>query len=154
VEEHAAAEAGRATTGARPRLIIEGLEGTATELQLVDLDGRLAAHSYVDITMGTAGSSSRCVLRRPPTSGSRRRFRGILRTPSASQGTVQRKDGRDPRLAVLRLLASDLSARQIGEELFLSHNTVRSHMRAIYRKLGVGSRADATARASALGLFD
>jgi LuxR family maltose regulon positive regulatory protein len=57
-------------------------------------------------------------------------------------------------LAVLRLLATDLSARQIGEKLFLSHNTVRSHMRAIYRKLGVGSRADATARASALGLLD
>jgi ATP/maltotriose-dependent transcriptional regulator MalT len=56
-------------------------------------------------------------------------------------------------LAVLRLLATDLSARQIGEKLFLSHNTVRSHMRAIYRKLGVNSRADAVARASALGLL-
>ncbi|MBV8988055.1 MAG: response regulator transcription factor, partial [Solirubrobacterales bacterium] len=56
-------------------------------------------------------------------------------------------------LAVLRLLASDLSARQIGEELFLSANTVRSHTRSIYRKLGVNSRADAVARADTLGLF-
>ncbi len=55
-------------------------------------------------------------------------------------------------LAVLRLLASDLSARQIGEELFLSANTVRSHTRSIYRKLGVNSRADAVARADTLGL--
>lgn len=57
-------------------------------------------------------------------------------------------------MAVLRLLASELSARQIAEELFLSHNTVRSHARSIYRKLGVSSRADAIARAGALGLLD
>jgi ATP/maltotriose-dependent transcriptional regulator MalT len=57
-------------------------------------------------------------------------------------------------LAVLRLLATDFSARQIGEGLFISPNTVRSHMRAIYRKLGVRSRADAVARAGLLGLLD
>jgi ATP/maltotriose-dependent transcriptional regulator MalT len=57
-------------------------------------------------------------------------------------------------LAVLRLLPGDLSAREIGAELFLSSNTVRSHMRMIYRKLGVNSRADAVARASTLGLID
>jgi LuxR family maltose regulon positive regulatory protein len=55
-------------------------------------------------------------------------------------------------LAVLRLLASDLSAREIGAQLFLSPNTVRTHTRAIYRKLGVNSRADAVARADAFGL--
>ena len=56
-------------------------------------------------------------------------------------------------LAVLRLLDSDLSVRQIGEELFLSANTVRTHTRSIYRKLSVNSRADAVARAGALGLI-
>jgi ATP/maltotriose-dependent transcriptional regulator MalT len=56
--------------------------------------------------------------------------------------------------AALRLLASDRSARQIGEELFLSLNTVRSHTRSIYRKLGVNTRADAVARADALGLLE
>ncbi len=56
-------------------------------------------------------------------------------------------------LAVLRLLDSDLSAREIGEQLFLSHNTIRSHKRALYRKLGVHSRPDAIARATALGLL-
>ena len=56
-------------------------------------------------------------------------------------------------LAVLRLLASDLSTREIGERLFLSQNTIRSHRRALYHKLGVHSRADAIARASALGLL-
>ena len=56
-------------------------------------------------------------------------------------------------LAVLRLLASDLSTREIGERLFLSANTIRSHVRALYHKLGVHSRTDAVARATALGLL-
>ena len=56
-------------------------------------------------------------------------------------------------LAVLRLLSSDLSTREIGERLFLSQNTIRSHRRALYHKLGVHSRADAIARATALGLL-
>jgi LuxR family maltose regulon positive regulatory protein len=57
-------------------------------------------------------------------------------------------------LAVLSLLSTDLSAREIADALFLSPNTVRSHTRAIYRKLGVGSRADAVARAGVLGLLE
>ncbi len=56
-------------------------------------------------------------------------------------------------LTVLRLLTSDLSTREISDRIFLSPNTVRSHTRAIYRKLGVNSRADAVARATALGLL-
>jgi LuxR family maltose regulon positive regulatory protein len=52
------------------------------------------------------------------------------------------------------MLPTDLSAREIGAELFLSANTVRSHTRSIYRKLAVRSREAAVARASALGLLD
>jgi len=65
----------------------------------------------------------------------------ILETPS------------DAEFAVLRLLGSDLSVRGIGSALFISHNTVRTHTRAIYRKLGVNSRPEAVARATALGLL-
>ena len=53
---------------------------------------------------------------------------------------------------MLRLLTSELSARDIGGQLFLSANTVHTHTRAIYRKLGVNSRAEAVARATVLGL--
>jgi ATP/maltotriose-dependent transcriptional regulator MalT len=56
-------------------------------------------------------------------------------------------------LAVLRLLATDLSQREIGSELFLSVNTVKTHTRHLYGKLGVGSRTEAVRRASALGLI-
>ena len=57
-------------------------------------------------------------------------------------------------LAVLRLLASDLSTREIAARLFVSPNTIRSHKRAIYHKLAVHTQADATARAIVLGLLD
>ena len=55
---------------------------------------------------------------------------------------------------MLRLLAGDLSVREIGERLFLSQNTIRSNTRALYRKLGVHTRADAVARATMLGLIE
>jgi LuxR family maltose regulon positive regulatory protein len=56
-------------------------------------------------------------------------------------------------LVVLRMLKGPLSERDIGRELYLSHNTVHSHTRSIYRKLGVSSRAEALQRALALGLL-
>ena len=56
-------------------------------------------------------------------------------------------------LAVLRLLASDLSQREIGAELYISLNTVKFHIRNIFRKLGVSSRADAVARGRELALL-
>jgi LuxR family maltose regulon positive regulatory protein len=56
-------------------------------------------------------------------------------------------------LVVLRALAGPMSEREIARELYLSHNTVHSHARAIYRKLGVSSRADAVTRARDLGLL-
>ena len=57
-------------------------------------------------------------------------------------------------LAVLKLLGSDLSAREIGTTLFLSPNTIRTHTRVLYRKLGVNARAEAVARATFIGLLE
>ncbi|WP_344825457.1 helix-turn-helix transcriptional regulator [Actinocorallia longicatena] len=59
----------------------------------------------------------------------------------------------DREVAVLRLLAGDLSLREIGGRLYVSVNTVKSHSRAIYRKLGVTSRIEAVERAGELGLI-
>jgi LuxR family maltose regulon positive regulatory protein len=56
-------------------------------------------------------------------------------------------------LAVLRLLGQ-CTVREIADALYLSVNTIKSHIRAIYRKLGVRSREEAVARAVALGLLD
>ncbi|MDA0158947.1 LuxR C-terminal-related transcriptional regulator [Solirubrobacter ginsenosidimutans] len=57
-------------------------------------------------------------------------------------------------LAVLREFGTGRTARDIGAALFLSANTVKSHIRAIYRKLGVASRDDAVSRGIALGLLE
>jgi LuxR family transcriptional regulator, maltose regulon positive regulatory protein len=56
-------------------------------------------------------------------------------------------------LAVLRLLPTRLSNREISRELFVSVNTVRSHVQAVYRKLGVATRAEAVAHAREVGLL-
>jgi len=56
-------------------------------------------------------------------------------------------------LAVLRLLESTLSQREIAGELYVSFNTVKTHTRTIFRKLGAASRAEAVARARELGLL-
>ena len=55
--------------------------------------------------------------------------------------------------AVLRALTGPLSERDIARELYLSHNTVHSHTRSIYRKLGASSRAEAVRRARENGLL-
>jgi ATP/maltotriose-dependent transcriptional regulator MalT len=57
-------------------------------------------------------------------------------------------------LAVLRGLAAGLSRREIGTELYISLNTVKTHIRELYRKLGATSQAEAVARAEALGLLE
>ena len=54
---------------------------------------------------------------------------------------------------VLRLLATRLSRREIGQRLYVSLNTVKTHQRALYRKLCVENRAAAVTRARELGLL-
>ena len=56
-------------------------------------------------------------------------------------------------LAVLRLLPTRLSTREIARELSVSVTTVRSQVQAIYRKLQVSSRAEAVTKARQLGLL-
>jgi LuxR family maltose regulon positive regulatory protein len=56
-------------------------------------------------------------------------------------------------LAVLRLLPTELSQREIGDTLYVSLNTVKSHTRRIFTKLGVTGREDAVRRARELGLI-
>jgi LuxR family maltose regulon positive regulatory protein len=57
-------------------------------------------------------------------------------------------------LRVLQFLPSRLTFQQIGEHLFLSQNTIKTHSLSIYRKLGVSSRDEAVARAQSLGLVE
>ncbi len=56
-------------------------------------------------------------------------------------------------MEVLRLLPTSLSTAEMADELVISVNTLRTHLKSIYGKLGAHSRYDATARAKDLGLL-
>jgi LuxR family maltose regulon positive regulatory protein len=58
----------------------------------------------------------------------------------------------DRELAVLRLMSGEASLREIAGTLYLSLNTVKTHTRSIYRKLGASSREEAVERGRELGL--
>jgi LuxR family maltose regulon positive regulatory protein len=57
-------------------------------------------------------------------------------------------------LRVLQFLPSHLSIREIAERLYVSPNTVKTHARAVYRKLDASSRAEAVLSAHESGLLD
>ncbi|HEY5134451.1 MAG TPA: helix-turn-helix transcriptional regulator [Candidatus Nanopelagicales bacterium] len=57
-------------------------------------------------------------------------------------------------MRVLQFLPSHLTFPQIGEHLFLSANTVKTHALSIYRKLGATSRNEAVTRAQVLSLVE
>lgn len=56
-------------------------------------------------------------------------------------------------IEVLVALAGSGSLRQVADELYISRNTIKTHTRALYAKLGVASRADAVHRGRALGMI-
>jgi LuxR family maltose regulon positive regulatory protein len=56
-------------------------------------------------------------------------------------------------LAVLRYLPTPLSKAEIASEMFVTVNTVKTHVKSIYRKLDVGNRLEAVKRARALALI-
>ena len=56
-------------------------------------------------------------------------------------------------IRVLRYLPTNLSAREIASELYVSPNTVKTHMHHLYAKLGTHRRGEAVTRARALGLL-
>jgi LuxR family maltose regulon positive regulatory protein len=76
-------------------------------------------------------------------------------TPTArpSGATSLQEPLSESELRVLRYLPTNLRGPEIAAELFVSPNTIRSHLRNVYAKLGVHSRADAVNRARELGLL-
>ena len=56
-------------------------------------------------------------------------------------------------LRVLELLPTHLSLREIGDQLYTSRNTVKSHVAAIYGRLGCSTRSEVVSRSRDLGLL-
>ena len=74
-------------------------------------------------------------------------------TRSASFEAEELEDLSERELSVLRMMSGDLSQREMGNHLFISFNTVKTHTKHIYRKLGVTQRSEAVARARQLDLL-
>jgi LuxR family maltose regulon positive regulatory protein len=58
----------------------------------------------------------------------------------------------DRELDVVRYLPSRMSSAEVAASLYISLNTLKTHLRSIYRKLGVSTREEAIRRAEELGI--
>ena len=84
----------------------------------------------------------------PPGENSREGLGGIAPPERTLREPLSQAETR-----VLRYLPTNLSAPEIADQLSLSANTVRTHMRHVYDKLGAHRRTEAIERARALGLL-
>jgi len=73
--------------------------------------------------------------------------------PSAAGPALLIESLSESELRVLRYLPTHLTAPEIADQLYISVNTVKTHMRKVYGKLGSHGRAEAVARARDLGLL-
>jgi LuxR family maltose regulon positive regulatory protein len=78
------------------------------------------------------------------------RFDGRLSRPAATQPAALLTDSE---LAVLRFLPSHMTNQEIAESLFLSINTIKTHLSSVYRKLGVANRRQAIAQGRRLEML-
>jgi LuxR family transcriptional regulator, maltose regulon positive regulatory protein len=109
----------------------------------------------------TAGPPLAELLRRRIRAGTRQRtlageIIALIEDQGAESGDDPRRVLLDPlsdrEEAVLRYLPTVMSKAEIASELFVSINTVKTHTKNIYRKLGVGTRTEAVRRARHLNL--
>ncbi|MFC7877538.1 LuxR C-terminal-related transcriptional regulator [Isoptericola sp. NPDC057391] len=80
-------------------------------------------------------------LRRVPLDG---------RAPTTVPAAELARGLTDRQVGILRMLPSRLTLREIADELYISVNTLKFHLKIIYRELGCGSRAEAADVARAL----
>ena len=112
--------------------ILEVVEALTTQADILD---RLGDHKAATASRAEA----HVLLERCPATAS-------PRTSTAGHTDPMFEELTPKELEVARLLATKLSRREIGERLYVSLNTVKSHQRAVYRKLGVQDRAAAITR--------
>jgi LuxR family transcriptional regulator, maltose regulon positive regulatory protein len=145
-----AAEAGERTGSIIEILVLQALTHQARG----DLPGALAAleraltlaesEGYVRVFVGE-GSPMASLLRAAAKQGITPSYvHRLLAAVNASEDTPTRQGLIEPlserELEVLRLLSSDLDGPDIARELTVSLNTLRTHIKSIYAKLGVNSR--------------
>ena len=140
---YALAELERAVGLAEPEGFVRlfASEGAPMAVLLNALAARAHESSYVRrLAAACAQTAESRSLSEPPALSTGRR-----------EGVVEALSPRE--LEVLRMLSTDLDGPGIARHLVVSLNTVRSHTKSIYTKLGVNSRRAAVRRADELGVL-
>lgn len=125
------------------------------EAHLLEASGTASAHGLVQ-TVASAGPEiveaiERLAWRVPP--GWLARLRRVPANGAAVSSTAVRERARsltERQLGILRMLPSRLTLREIADELYISVNTLKFHLKIIYRELDCGSRAEAAELARVL----
>jgi LuxR family maltose regulon positive regulatory protein len=136
-------------------LLTGKLPGSVYHALTLVVDAQLALTRNDSGRARARAAAARAIIDRYPDVG------GLAdRLTRVEQGLQPRESsdlrGTGPTAAELRVLAwlpSDLTLEQIARELYLSVNTVKSHRRRLYQRLGVTSREDAVAAARIRGLL-
>jgi DNA-binding CsgD family transcriptional regulator len=112
----------------------------------------LAVHRDLVVAAFLLGVIARDTLGDPDAAGYAPRRAADLASPPGKPAhhfqTLSRSESR-----VLRYLQTNLSAQEIADELCVSVNTVKTHQRHLYQKLGARSRSQAVKQARALDLL-
>ena len=149
-----------ADTAAQPRAATESLvtiphsiQPFWLEFQAIvggDVQARFYEAFHFDDNEPAANELSRLVLvgTKRATAGLAWSFEAANRPPPGRLNLVEPLTDRER--DVLRFLPSRLSVREIADELYVSVNTLKFHLKVIYRKLDCGSRAEAAEMARAM----
>ncbi len=139
----------------------ESLAALTRAVELAEPDGWVRV--FVDAAPALSGTLRGLAQRQPRAGFLRELVAATCRTaepPATADGPERTRPQTalldplsDRELDVLRLLRSDLDGPAIARELVVSLNTVRTHTKHIYTKLGVNNRRAAVSRAHQLGLL-
>ena len=105
---------------------------------------RAALVTFEELGAVPAAAHTRCRLRQI---GARRIPRGPQRATRATPAGLTSRE-----VDVARLLAEDLSNKEIASRLYLSPRTIENHVASILNKLGATTRGDAVVAATELGI--
>jgi len=133
----------------------QGQDGAAAETLVQAL--ALAGPEGYRRTFIEAGPEMTNLLRRSPSPYAQQLLQALSGRPAVREAGVA-KEGLPDTLSereaeVLQLLTAGLSNQEIAERLIVSLNTIKTHVKNIYAKLGVESRTQAIARARQLGIL-
>lgn len=127
------------TTFLDDQLVIEAVQSGARGYVVKDVDTSALLRAIRDISGGQSAFDAR---------SSAAMVRGLNASTNTSTNQLTPRE-----LEVLKMLATGLTNRDIGRQLFISETTAKFHVGNILRKLGVSRRAEAVYTASKSGLI-